>query len=110
MFAAFEANAIKNVAQLPNVDGCLNFSGILPHILRRLLLPDITAISGRKFLKADAFAKFEQDGIFNPETAKSFKDNILSTGGTEHPKSPLQTLQRPRDATIDALLHRDGIK
>ena len=31
-------------------------------------------------LEADAFEKFKQEGIFNTETAKSFRDNILSKG------------------------------
>src|SRR5690606_14934563 len=36
-------------------------------------------------LDADAFDYFKQEGIFNQEVAKKFKDNILSKGGTEHP-------------------------
>ena len=106
--AAFEANAIKNVAQLPNVDGCL-ISPAFSHIFSGGYAAGYYSYKWSEVLEADAFAKFEQDGIFNPETAKSFKDNILSTGGTEHPKV-LYKRFRGRDATIDALLHRDGIK
>ena len=36
-------------------------------------------------LDADAFSLFKQRGIFNPEVADSFRRNILSKGGTEHP-------------------------
>ena len=36
-------------------------------------------------LDADAFSLFRQKGIFNPEVAQSFRENILSKGGTEHP-------------------------
>ncbi|MEN8137162.1 MAG: M3 family metallopeptidase [Bacteroidota bacterium] len=36
-------------------------------------------------LDADAFEAFKTNGIFDKETAKSFRDNVLSKGGTEHP-------------------------
>ena len=36
-------------------------------------------------LDADAFAVFKRHGIFNQQTAQSFRDNILSRGGTENP-------------------------
>ena len=34
-----------------------------------------------EILDADAFSKFQEDGIFNPATARSFKENILERGG-----------------------------
>ena len=36
-------------------------------------------------LEADAFSLFKEKGIFNREVATSFRDNILSKGGTEDP-------------------------
>ncbi len=36
-------------------------------------------------LEADAFSLFKEKGIFSREVASSFRDNILSKGGTEHP-------------------------
>ena len=36
-------------------------------------------------LEADAFEKFKEDGLFNRETAQSFRDNILSQGNMKHP-------------------------
>ena len=36
-------------------------------------------------LDADAFSLFKEKGIFNQEVAASFRENILSKGGTEHP-------------------------
>ena len=36
-------------------------------------------------LDADAFSVFKETGIFNQETARSFRENVLSKGGTEHP-------------------------
>jgi peptidyl-dipeptidase Dcp len=60
-------------------------------------------------LDADAFALFKQRGIFDPVTATSFRDNILSKGGTEHPMV-LYKRFRGEEPTIDALLIRNGIK
>lgn len=60
-------------------------------------------------LDADAFAVFKRHGIFDRKTAQSFRDNILSRGGTEHPMT-LYKRFRKGEPTIDALLKRNGIK
>ncbi|WP_290383658.1 M3 family metallopeptidase, partial [uncultured Duncaniella sp.] len=59
-------------------------------------------------LDADAFAHFKENGIFDRKTAESFRQNILSRGGTENPDE-LYRRFRGKDASIDALLQRDGI-
>ena len=60
-------------------------------------------------LDADAFAVFKRHGIFDQQTAQSFRDNILSRGGTENPMTLYQRF-RGGEPTIDALLKRNGIK
>ena len=60
-------------------------------------------------LDADAFSVFKRNGIFDQKTAQSFRDNILSKGGTEHPME-LYKRFRGGEPTIDALLKRNGIK
>jgi len=60
-------------------------------------------------LEADAFSLFRRHGIFDQKTAQSFRDNILSRGGTEHPME-LYKRFRGAEPTIDALLKRNGIK
>ena len=60
-------------------------------------------------LDADAFSVFKATGIFNRETARSFRENILSKGGTEDP-AILYKRFRGQEPTIDALLIRNGIK
>ncbi len=60
-------------------------------------------------LDADAFAVFRKEGIFNPVTARRFRETILSRGGTEHPMTLYRNF-KGSDPTIDALLERDGIK
>ena len=61
------------------------------------------------YTDADAFAVFQKEGIFNPQTAQRFRDCILSKGGTEHPMT-LYKRFRGGEPTIDALLKRNGIK
>lgn len=60
-------------------------------------------------LDADAFAKFKEDGIFNRDTAMSFRHNILEKGGTEEPDI-LYRRFRGKEPSVDALLRRDGIR
>ena len=59
-------------------------------------------------LDADAFSLFRQKGIFDRDVAESFRNNILSKGGTEHPMI-LYKRFRGQEPTIDALLTRNGI-
>ncbi len=60
-------------------------------------------------LDADAFAVFKREGIFDRGTARRFRDCILSRGGTEEPRKLYRNF-RGGDATIDALLERNGIR
>ena len=59
-------------------------------------------------LDADAFELFQEKGVFDEETAKSFQKNILAAGGTEHP-SILYKRFRGRDPQPDALMRRAGL-
>ena len=58
-------------------------------------------------LSADAFSKFEEEGIFNPTTGKAFRETILSVGGSFPAKTNFENL-RGRSASIDALLRHSG--
>ena len=59
-------------------------------------------------LDADAFELFLEKGIFDLETSKSFKENILSKGGTEHPMI-LYKRFRGKSPNPKALLKRSGL-
>ena len=60
-------------------------------------------------LDADAFSAFQENGIFDPVTAESFRKNILEKGGSEHPMT-LYVRFRGHKPTIDALLKRSGLR
>ena len=59
-------------------------------------------------LSADAFSRFEEEGIFNAETGQSFLDNILTQGGAEEPMELFKRF-RGREPKLDALLRHKGI-
>ncbi len=60
-----------------------------------------------ELLSADAFSKFEEEGIFNPVTGKAFRETILSVGGSFPAKTNFENF-RGRSASIDALLRHSG--
>lgn len=60
-------------------------------------------------LDADAFEAFKEQGIFNKEVAKSFKENVLEKGGSDHPMN-LYLNFRGKEPSIEPLLKRSGLK
>lgn len=108
-----DAVALENEAVLPvqifePVQGAM-VSPQFSHIFAGGYAAGYYSYKWAEVLDADAFAAFREEGIFNPETARRFKENILMKGGTEAP-DVLYRRFRGKDATIDALLERDGIK
>jgi len=59
-------------------------------------------------LSADAFSRFEEEGIFNRETGLAFLETVLEQGGSREPMD-LFIEFRGRKPTIDALLRHCGI-
>ena len=91
--------------QLPDTCMTVQFS----HIMAGGYAAGYYSYKWAEVLDADAFSVFKKHGIFNQETARSFRNNILSKGGTEHPMT-LYKRFRGCEPTIDALLKRNGIK
>ena len=59
-------------------------------------------------LSADAFSRFEEEGVLNTDTGKAFRDNILARGGSREPME-LFVAFRGREPSIDALLRHSGL-
>lgn len=59
-------------------------------------------------LSADAFSRFEEEGVFNADTGRAFRDIILANGGTQ-PAGDLFKQFRGREPSVDALLRHSGI-
>lgn len=105
---AFENASYESVAMFPAVEGTM-VSPQFNHIFSGGYAAGYYSYKWAEVLDADAFALFQQNGIFDPATAKSFRQNVLEKGGTENP-AVLYRRFRGQEPTIDALLVRDGIK
>lgn len=104
----FERKAMKGTQLLPAIDGvCMSTQ--FSHIFQGGYAAGYYSYKWAEVLDADAFALFKEKGIFNKEVATSFKDNILSKGGSEHP-SILYKRFRGQEPTVDALLKRSGLR
>ena len=104
----FEKDAWKDAIitkQLPNTCMTTQFS----HIISGGYAAGYYSYKWAEVLDADAFSLFKKNGIYDKNTALSFRENILSKGGTEHPMT-LYKRFRGQEPTIDALLERNGIK
>lgn len=106
--AAYERQAWQRAQLLPPVDGtCMSVQ--FGHIMSGGYSAGYYSYKWTEVLDADAFSVFKQHGIFDRATADSFRQHILSKGGTEHPMT-LYKRFRGQEPTIDALLKRNGIK
>lgn len=59
-------------------------------------------------LSADAYSRFEEEGIFNRETGESFLNEILSKGGSEEAAVLFENF-RGRKPSVEPLLRHSGI-
>ena len=104
---AFEKKAWAAAQLLPQPEGtCMSVQ--FGHIMAGGYAAGYYSYKWAEVLDADAFSLFKQKGIFSQEVAQSFRDNILSRGGTEPPMT-LYKRFRGQAPTIDALLERNGI-
>lgn len=103
----YEKEAWEKTQVLPEVEGtCMSVQ--FSHIMAGGYAAGYYSYKWAEVLDADAFSLFKEKGIFNQEVASSFRENILSKGGTEHPMV-LYKRFRGQEPTIDALLKRNGI-
>ena len=104
----FEKNAWEKAQILPQLpDTCMTVQ--FSHIMAGGYAAGYYSYKWAEVLDADAFAVFKKHGVFDKKTARSFRENILSKGGTENPMT-LYKRFKGGEPTIDALLKRNGIK
>lgn len=104
---AFEKAVFDDTSLFPDVaENCMSVS--FSHIFAGGYSSGYYSYKWAEVLDADAFAYFQENGIFNKEVATKFKDNILSKGGTELPME-LYKKFRGQEPKVDALLKRAGL-
>jgi peptidyl-dipeptidase Dcp len=104
---AFEKAVFENTTLYPDVaENCMSVS--FSHIFQGGYSSGYYSYKWAEVLDADAFAYFQEKGIFDKEVATKFKDNILSKGGTEQPMI-LYKRFRGQEPSPDALLKRAGL-
>ena len=101
------AEVKKKVAVLPSLEWN-RFSHSFSHIFAGGYSAGYYSYLWAEVLSADAFSRFEEEGIFNAETGASFLNNILEMGGSEEPMELFKRF-RGREPQIDALLRHSGI-
>ncbi|WP_162340108.1 M3 family metallopeptidase [Cyclobacterium salsum] len=106
--ARFEREVTKPAELLEPVEGTL-MSASFSHIFQGGYAAGYYSYKWAEVLDADAFELFLEKGIFDPETAHSFRDNILAMGGKEHPEI-LYKRFRGRGPKTDALIKRAGLE
>ena len=103
----FEKQAMDTASLFPDVaENCMSVS--FSHIFQGGYSSGYYSYKWAEVLDADAFAYFQEKGIFNKEVATKFKENVLSKGGTELPME-LYKRFRGQEPNADALLKRAGL-
>ena len=103
----FEQSVLAPYATLPAVENT-GFSTSFSHIFSGGYSAGYYSYKWAEVLEADAFSLFKEKGIFNQEVAKSFRDNILSKGGSDD-ASVLYRNFRGRDPQPEALMVKLGL-
>jgi peptidyl-dipeptidase Dcp len=102
-----EAMAFKQTDLYPECpETCMSTS--FSHIFQGGYSSGYYSYKWAEVLDADAFAYFQEKGIFNEEVAAKFMTNVLSKGGTEKPME-LYKRFRGSEPKIEALLKRAGL-
>ena len=102
-----EQTEIKNLQFTKDIPGnCMSTS--FSHIFQGGYASGYYSYKWAEVLDADAFELFSKNGIFDSDIAKSFFENILSKGGTEHPMV-LYKKFRGKKPDSSALLRRSGL-
>ncbi|MEL6484275.1 MAG: M3 family metallopeptidase, partial [Bacteroidota bacterium] len=103
----FETNAFRDTQLYPNTENtCM--STAFGHIFQGGYASGYYSYKWAEVLDADAFAYFKENGVFDTEIAKKFKENVLSQGGTKDPME-LYKAFRGEEPKLDALLERSGL-
>ena len=104
---SYEKEILKKTQLMESVEGT-SISCSFSHIFAGGYSAGYYSYKWAEVLDADAFEKFKEDGIFNKDTAKSFRLNILSKGNLDNPKELYKNF-RGAEPSTKPLLKREGL-
>lgn len=104
--AEFEKKALEPVQVFDFIDGCA-IAPAFGHVFSGGYAAGYYGYKWSEVLDADAFAAFQENGIFDKKTAEKFQ-KMLQAGGTVDPME-LYVEFRGKKPTVEALMRRDGI-
>lgn len=103
----FEKKVAEQFDLMPKVEG-VNTSCSFSHIFQGGYSAGYYSYKWAEVLEADAFEYFKETGVFNKETARKFRENILSKGGSSHPMNLYKNF-RGKEPSAEALLRKSGL-
>ncbi|HEX2867000.1 MAG TPA: M3 family metallopeptidase [Ignavibacteriales bacterium] len=103
----FEENTVKKIGLIPEIAFRYR-SPYFSHVFNGGYSSGYYSYIWAEVLDSDAFEAFKEKGLFDQATAKAFRDNVLSQGGTEEPMV-LYKRFRGQEPSIEPLLKRRGL-
>ncbi|MGB5999509.1 MAG: M3 family metallopeptidase, partial [Thermoanaerobaculia bacterium] len=103
----FEQATMKRIGLIPEIASRYR-STYFSHIFAGGYAAGYYSYIWAEVLDADAFEAFKEQGIFNQELARSYRENLLERGGSEPPME-LYLRFRGAEPTIEPLLDRRGL-
>ena len=101
-------NSVRKEVAVYELPDEVRFQNSFSHVFAGGYAAGYFSYKWAEVLSSDAYAKFEEDGIFNEETGRHFMQSILEMGGT---KKAIELFVdfRGREPKIDALLRHTGL-
>ncbi|MDD5466120.1 MAG: M3 family metallopeptidase [Candidatus Omnitrophica bacterium] len=103
----FEARALARIGLIPEIVVRYR-SPYFSHIFAGGYSAGYYSYMWAEVLDADAFEAFKEKGLFDAATARSFRENILSRGGSAEPME-LYVKFRGRQPKVEPMLRRRGL-
>jgi peptidyl-dipeptidase Dcp len=104
----FEKSAMEKTNLFPEIETA-NMSCSFGHLFGGGYAAGYYGYKWAEVLDADAFSHFRETGLFNKETAASFRKNILEKGGSDKPMNLYRNF-RGKEPSMEAFLERSGLK
>ena len=100
-----EVRASVSISEVPSFNRFQNSFG---HVFAGGYAAGYYSYKWAEVLSADAFSRFEEEGIFNQQTGQDFLNSVLEQGGSKEPMELFKAF-RGREPNTDALIRHSGI-